>query len=110
MKKLFFATIFLLFFKLSNAQQAGETSVRNILLSQETAWNGGNIDDFMKGYWHNDSLMFIGKSGIIYGWEKHLTGIRKVTRIPQRWESFLSIYSSLRLFLLSVILLLEAGI
>ena len=26
----------------------------------------------MQPYWHNDSLMFIGKSGITYGWQKTL--------------------------------------
>jgi ketosteroid isomerase-like protein len=37
---------------------------------QEDAWNNGNIDNFMNIYWKNDSLVFIGKSGISYGWDK----------------------------------------
>jgi hypothetical protein len=37
---------------------------------QEKSWNSGNIDDFMIPYWKNDSLIFLGKSGVNYGWEK----------------------------------------
>ena len=37
---------------------------------QEDSWNNGNIDNFMNIYWKNDSLVFIGKSGISYGWDK----------------------------------------
>jgi len=41
-----------------------------LLNSQTIAWNKGNIDSFMSGYWQSDSLMFIGKYGITYGYEK----------------------------------------
>ncbi|MES2567696.1 MAG: DUF4440 domain-containing protein [Bacteroidota bacterium] len=38
--------------------------------TQETAWNNANILGFMKYYWKNDSLKFIGSKGITYGWQK----------------------------------------
>ena len=31
----------------------------------------------MQGYWQNDSLMFIGKSGITYGWQQTLNNYKK---------------------------------
>jgi hypothetical protein len=31
----------------------------------------------MEGYWKSDSLMFIGKNGITYGWEKTLSNYKK---------------------------------
>ena len=31
----------------------------------------------MNGYWQSDSLMFIGKSGITYGWQKTLDNYKK---------------------------------
>jgi ketosteroid isomerase-like protein len=43
--------------------------IRNILDQQRLAWNQGNIDAFMQTYWKNDSLMFIGKRGVTYGWQ-----------------------------------------
>ncbi len=73
-KKLIILSIsfFLLFSTLSFAQSKNEIAIRKILQSQETSWNAGQLENFMLGYWKNDSLMFIGKSGITYGWEKTL--------------------------------------
>ena len=39
---------------------------------QEACWNTGDIECFMKYYWHSDSLLFIGKSGLTYGWQPTL--------------------------------------
>jgi ketosteroid isomerase-like protein len=61
----------------SFAQRNDESSVRKILNDQSAAWNRGDIESFMKGYWENDSLMFIGKSGITYGWNNTLTNYKK---------------------------------
>ena len=44
--------------------------IYNLMQQQEDSWNYGNIDDFMNIYWKNDSLVFIGKSGVNYGWDK----------------------------------------
>lgn len=60
-----------------NAQSKDETSIRTILAQQTSAWNYGKPDAFMNGYWQSDSLMFIGKSGITYGWQKTLDNYKK---------------------------------
>ena len=39
---------------------------------QEMAWNNFDLEGFMKHYWNNDSLMFIGSKGITYGWKQTL--------------------------------------
>jgi hypothetical protein len=77
MKKLFIITSVIFFVTSSFAQSADEKNIRNVLSSQVTAWNAGNIGDFMKGYWQNDSVMFIGKSGITYGWQNTLNNYKK---------------------------------
>ncbi|MBC7508130.1 MAG: DUF4440 domain-containing protein [Ferruginibacter sp.] len=59
------------------AQSTDEQSIRTILAQQTLAWNNGNQEAFMKGYWQSDSLMFIGKSGITYGWQKTLDNYKK---------------------------------
>ncbi len=38
------------------------------LEAQRLCWNEGNLAGYMEGYWKSDSLRFIGKSGINYGW------------------------------------------
>ncbi len=77
MKKIAFFTI--LFFLLLNAtaQSKDEMAIRNLLDEQTAAWNTGNIEHFMNGYWESDSLMFIGKSGVTYGWNKTLENYKR---------------------------------
>ncbi len=59
------------------AQSPEETAVRKVLATQNAAWNRGDIDAFMVGYWPNDSLMFIGKGGVTYGWQNTLNNYKK---------------------------------
>ena len=68
--------VIVLSFQLS-AQSNDEKEIRNILATQTAAWNRGDIDQFMNGYWENDSLMFIGKSGVTYGWTNTLNNYKK---------------------------------
>lgn len=49
-----------------------ETILIDKLKNQSDCWNSGNIDCFMKDYWHHDSLMYIGKNGVTYGWQNTL--------------------------------------
>jgi len=76
MKKLLLA--FCLFITTGSfAQSKDELEIRKLLRDQSTAWNRGDIETFMKGYWENDSLMFIGKSGVTYGWSKTLSNYKR---------------------------------
>ena len=59
------------------AQQPDEKAVLSVLEKQRLAWNAGNIEEYMEGYWNSDSLMFIGKSGITYGWKNTLSNYKK---------------------------------
>src|SRR5690349_2573331 len=59
------------------AQSNEEKTIRAILNTQTEAWNRGDIEGFMNGYWENDSLMFIGKSGVTYGWLNTLNNYKK---------------------------------
>lgn len=52
-------------------------------LDRQTAdWNAGTIAAFMNGYWESDSLMFVGKNGVTYGYENTYQGYLK--RYPDR--------------------------
>ena len=59
-----------------------ESKIRSLLQRQTACWNEGNIDCFMIGYWKSDSLMFIGDSGITYGYENTLQ--RYKTKYPDK--------------------------
>lgn len=58
-------------------QAKDETEIRNLLAKQSAAWNRGDVESFMVGYWENDSLMFIGKSGVTYGYKNTLANYKK---------------------------------
>ena len=59
------------------AQNGEQKAILKILDDQTAAWNRGDVEVFMKGYWENDSLMFIGKSGVTYGWTNTLNNYKK---------------------------------
>jgi ketosteroid isomerase-like protein len=61
----------------SGAQSRDELAIRHLLAEQTAAWNRGDLDGFMKGYWENDSLVFVGKSGVNYGWKTTLNNYRR---------------------------------
>lgn len=65
-----------------SAQEINQTEIRDVLKKQETAWNRGNINDFMDGYWRSDSLLFVGSSGPSYGWHTTLEGYKR--RYPNK--------------------------
>ena len=68
----------LLFSFFSFAQsKTEETHIRQLLDDQIQAWNRSDIDSFMKTYWKSDSLMFIGKNGVTYGWTNTLNNYKK---------------------------------
>lgn len=54
----------------ARAQTKAEGEVRKILQDQSEAWNKGDLSAYMESYWHSDSLLFIGKKGVVYGWQK----------------------------------------
>jgi ketosteroid isomerase-like protein len=43
-------------------------AVESVLLRQEAAWNKGDIDAFMSGYWNNPGVRFVSGDKIVYGW------------------------------------------
>ena len=61
----------------AQSQSKDELLIRNTMLEQERAWNAGDLSKFMEPYWMNDSLMFIGKSGVTYGWQNTLNNYKK---------------------------------
>lgn len=61
----------------ANAQQHDQLQITALMTAQTTAWNKGDIDGFMQTYWHSDSLLFIGKNGVTYGWQATLDRYKK---------------------------------
>ena len=58
-------------------RQAGRSDIRAVLDAQEEAWNRGDIDAFLKGYWHSPDLTFSGSNGIFRGWDAVMARYKK---------------------------------
>ncbi|MEP7238151.1 MAG: DUF4440 domain-containing protein [Ferruginibacter sp.] len=67
----------IIFFTSASAQSKDEQIIRGLLEEQRLAWNTGDKEKFMDTYWQSDSLMFIGKSGVTYGWQNTLDNYKK---------------------------------
>ncbi len=52
-------------------------AVRRLLDEQEKAWNRGDLEGFMKGYWKSDSLSFYSGGSVTRGWQTTLDRYRQ---------------------------------
>ena len=52
----------------AKGQEADRAAITAVLEAQQTAWNRGDIDAFLAGYWHSAELTFSGTGGIARGW------------------------------------------
>lgn len=80
MKKQFLALVALFFLTsacISTRPAAMRQEIQKVLSTQTAAWNRGDVAGFMQGYWHSDSLVFIGKKGLTYGWQPTLDNYRR---------------------------------
>jgi len=74
MQKLFFLLLLPCFVF---SQSKDEQKILSILDNQTQAWTRGDFDGFMKGYLESDSLMYIGKSGVTYGFTATLNSYKR---------------------------------
>ncbi|HWY41081.1 MAG TPA: nuclear transport factor 2 family protein [Chthoniobacterales bacterium] len=48
------------------------SEIQNVLRAQQDAWNHGDIDTFMNGYWRSDKTVFVSGDDVTRGWQKVL--------------------------------------
>ncbi len=80
MKKIFafvFFSISIIAFAQHDHSSKSEAEIRKVLTLQQEAWNRGDLEGYMSGYWKSDSLRFIGSRGLTYGWQTTLNNYRK---------------------------------
>ena len=80
MKKLLFSIMIGIIFQSASIAQnnvSEKLAITQVLYKQQVAWNNGSIESFMMPYWHSDSLKFIGKKGITYGWQNTFDNYKK---------------------------------
>lgn len=60
-----------------NNTEQDKKDIRAVMAAQQTAWSNGDLEEFMAGYWKNDSLKFYGSSGLTLGWQNTLDNYKK---------------------------------
>jgi beta-aspartyl-peptidase (threonine type) len=61
----------------AQGRDADTKAITVVLSAQQSAWNRGDVDAFLVGYWHSKDLTFSGSSGVSRGWEGVLAHYRK---------------------------------
>ncbi len=54
-----------------------KNDIRKVMDDQTTAWNKGDIEGFMKGYWNSPELKFISGDNVTKGWQPTLDRYKK---------------------------------
>jgi len=53
------------------------TAIRKVMDDQAVAWNKGDIDGFMTGYWKSENLIFVSGDNVTRGWQSTLDRYNK---------------------------------
>lgn len=74
MKQIPFALLFALILLGCNKDKFNNDvrAIKDIMDKQTQSWSKGDIDGFMEGYWKSDSLRFLGRRGLTFGWQTTL--------------------------------------
>ncbi len=57
------------FGKPGDAREAERAAINAVLKAQQAAWNRGDVEAFLTGYWHSTELTFSGSNGVARGWD-----------------------------------------
>lgn len=47
-------------------------AIEKVFSAQVDAWNKGDLEAYMQGYWQSDQLAFVGSKGLKHGWHQTL--------------------------------------
>ena len=56
--------------QLIGSSETDEDRIRAVLRAQQAAWNAGDIDGFMDGYWSSPDLRFASGGSVTTGWQE----------------------------------------
>src|SRR5687768_15852056 len=79
MKRISFAVFILLVMAAVSLSQSStaETAIRKVMDDQALAWNRGDVEGFMQGYWRSEKLVFVSGGKATRGWQQTLDNYKK---------------------------------
>lgn len=54
-----------------------KTDIISVMDDQAVAWNRGDVQGFMRGYWNSKDLVFISGDNVTHGWQTTLDRYKK---------------------------------
>ena len=58
-------------------EEKTKTAIRQVMNEQVKAWNNGDIDGFMRGYWNSPEMTFVSGNNMTKGWQPTLERYKK---------------------------------
>ena len=79
MKDLIFSILLVSIFSITLTAQTTkqEEAIRKVMDDQAAAWNRGDLEGFMTGYWQSEKLTFISGTDVTRGWQQTLDNYKK---------------------------------
>ncbi|HEY0426758.1 MAG TPA: DUF4440 domain-containing protein [Pyrinomonadaceae bacterium] len=81
MNKIFTVFLLILFFAAGALAQTKDekarAAIRKVMEDQAAAWNRGDIEGFMEGYWKSPELKFVSSENVTKGWQPTLDRYKK---------------------------------
>ncbi len=57
--------------------EKAKSAIRNVMKDQTAAWNRGDIEGFMQGYWNSPDMKFVSGDNVARGWQAALDRYKK---------------------------------
>src|ERR1700755_1530482 len=54
-----------------------QSDIRKVMDDQAAAWNRGDVEGFMQGYWKSEQMVFVSGNNVARGWQAALARYRK---------------------------------
>ena len=74
---------FILFFTMTigvfaqSKDEKAKAAIKKVMDEQTAAWNRGDIEGFMQGYWNSPEMMFVSGNNMTKGWQPTLDRYKK---------------------------------
>ncbi len=59
------------------SQSKDVAAIRKVMADQAAAWNRGDLEAFMSGYWRSEKLIFVSGDSVTRGWQQTLDNYKK---------------------------------
>ncbi len=66
-----------MFAQTNNRDEKIAQEIRRVMNEQTLAWNAGDIEGFMRGYWNSPELKFVSGANVTKGWQPTLDRYKK---------------------------------